>query len=411
MAEKWNSARPVMGLLAGAAVMLSLSMGLRQSLGLFMQPLTRDIAITVADFTLAIAVQNLAWGFLQPIAGALAVRVGFRVIMVSGSILYLAGLIVLCTAHGLLGVILGAGVLIGVALACTASGIALAVASRAVSAGTRSMALGAVTAAGSLGALLSAPIGQLLTSGFGWRAGIVGFAILALGILPAAWFAGRVDRIALPRASGKTEAETTVGAALRMALTHTPFLVMTAAYFVCGMQLIFITTHLPTYLAICGMDPMLSAEALGVIGAFNVLGSVFFGWAGGRWSKQALLGAIYISRSLGLGCYFILPPTPNGTLVFAAAMGFLWLGVGPLVAGSVAEMFGLRWQAMIQGIAFMSHQLGSFLGAFGGGLLFDAFGSYDLAWRLAVAMGLTAGLIQVLFALLRPPQRAAAATA
>jgi predicted MFS family arabinose efflux permease len=375
MAEKWNRVRPVMGLLAGAGVMLSLSMGLRQSLGLFMQPLTRDIAITVADFTLAIAVQNLAWGFLQPIAGAMAVRVGFRVIMVSGSVLYLAGLIVLCTAHGMFGVVLGAGVLIGGALACTASGIALAVASRAVSAGMRSMALGAVTAAGSLGALISAPIGQMLAIGFGWRAGVVGFAILALGMLPAAWFAGRVDRIALPRAFGETDAETTVGVAIRMALTHAPFLVMTAAYFVCGMQLIFITTHLPTYLAICGMDPMLSAEALGVIGAFNVLGSVVFGWAGGQWSKQALLGTIYISRSLALGCYFILPPTPSGTLVFAAAMGFLWLGVGPLVAGSVAEMFGLRWQAMIQGIAFTSHQLGSFLGAFGGGLLFDRFGS------------------------------------
>jgi predicted MFS family arabinose efflux permease len=408
MAEKWNSVRPMMGLLAGAAVMLGLSMGLRQSLGLFMQPLTRDIAITVSDFTLAIAVQNLAWGFLQPVAGALAVRVGFRVIMVGGAALYLAGLIVLCAAHGLFGVVLGAGVLIGVALACTASGIALAVASRAVSAATRSTVLGAVTAAGSLGALLSAPIGQILTSDFGWRAGIVGFAILALGMLPAAWFAGRVDVIALPQASDTTEAA--VGAAIRTALTHVPFLVMTAAYFVCGMQLIFITTHLPTYLAICGMDPMLSAKALGVIGAFNVLGSVFFGWAGGRWSKQALLGAIYVSRSLALGCYFILPPTPNGTLVFAAAMGFLWLGVGPLVAGSVAEMFGLRWQAMIQGMAFMSHQLGSFLGAFGGGLLFDTFGSYDLAWRLAVAMGLTAGLVQALFALLRP-QRAAAVPA
>src|SRR5204862_8359796 len=128
-------------------------------------------------------------------------------------------------------------------------------------------------------------------------------------------------------------------------------------------------------------------QALGVIGVFNVFGSFFFGWAGGHWSKQALLGAIYIARSAVLGWYFFLPPTPAGTLVFAAAMGFLWLGVGPLVAGSVAEMFGLRWQAMIQGVAFMSHQIGSFVGAFGGGIIFDALGSYDLAWRLAVAMG------------------------
>jgi predicted MFS family arabinose efflux permease len=183
-------------------------------------------------------------------------------------------------------------------------------------------------------------------------------------------------------------------------------MIMAGAYFVCGMQLLFITTHLPSYLSICGMDPMLSAEALGVIGLFNVVGSLFFGWAGGRWSKLALLGMIYISRSIVLGWYFMLPPTPATTLVFAALMGFLWLGVGPLVAGSVVEMFGLRWQAMIQGVAFMSHQLGSFLGAFGGGLLFDALGSYDLGWRLGVGMGLAAGIVQVMFALLRPLQPA-----
>jgi predicted MFS family arabinose efflux permease len=177
---------------------------------------------------------------------------------------------------------------------------------------------------------------------------------------------------------------------------------MTCAYFVCGMQLIFITTHLPSYLAICGMDPMLSAQTLGVIGGFNVLGSLFFGWAGGRWNKLALLGAIYITRSLVLAWYFMLPPSPSTTLLFGALMGFLWLGVGPLVAGAVAEMFGLQWQAMIQGLAFMSHQLGSFLGAYGGGLIYDALGSYTLAWRIGVALGLAAGFIQMAFALLRP---------
>jgi MFS family permease len=184
---------------------------------------------------------------------------------------------------------------------------------------------------------------------------------------------------------------------------------MTAAYFVCGMQLLFITTHLPSYLEICGMDPTLSAEALAAIAVFNVFGSLFFGWAGGHWSKLALLGGIYIARSVVLAAYFYFPPTPLSTLVFASLMGFLWLGVGPLVAGSVAEMFGLRWQAMIQGVAFMSHQIGSFLGAFGGGLLFDMMGSYDLAWRLGVAMGLVAGVVQVSFALLGPPPKPATA--
>ena len=391
--------RPAIPILLGAAIMLSLSMGLRQSFGLVMQPLTRDIAVTVSDFTLALAIQNLAWGLLQPFAGALAVRVGFRLVMLAGAWLYVIGLLVLAAAGGLFSVIVGAGVLIGIALACTASGMALAVGSRAVSSAVRSMVLGLITAAGSLGALLSAPIAQVLTAHFGWRAGVLSFFVLALGMLPAAWFAGRVDTVA-PTANEM--GETSIKGALRAAVSRAPFLVMTGAYFVCGMQLLFITTHLPSYLAICGMDPMLGAQALGVIGVFNVVGSLFFGWAGGRWSKLVLLGLIYISRSMVLGWYFILPPTPASTLVFSALMGFLWLGVGPLVAGSVVEMFGLRWQAMIQGLAFMSHQFGSFLGAFGGGLLFDALGSYDLAWRLGVGMGLTAGIVQVSFALLRP---------
>jgi predicted MFS family arabinose efflux permease len=229
---------------------------------------------------------------------------------------------------------------------------------------------------------------------------------LALLILPAAWFASRADRIPLPSTTGEEIADVTVAVAVRLAFSRVPFVVMACAYFVCGMQLLFIATHLPLYLAICGMDPMLSAKALSVIAVFNVAGSLFFGWAGGHWSKLALLGGIYLTRSLALGCYFIAPPTPTSTLVFAAIMGFLWLGVGPLIAGSVVEMFGLRWQAMIQGLAFMSHQIGSFVGAFGGGVLFDTFGSYDLAWRLAVMMGLTAGVVQIVFALARPPHYA-----
>jgi predicted MFS family arabinose efflux permease len=391
-------------ILIGASLMLSLSMGLRQSLGIFLQPLTHDVAISVSDFTLAIAVQNLAWGFLQPLAGALTVRFGFRAIMMFGAILYVAGLSLLAGAQGYLGVMLGAGVLIGMSLACTAAAIAMSVATRAVPASVRSTVLGMVMAAGSLGALLAAPLGQMLNEGYGWRTGLVGFVVLSLAMLPAAWFAGKVDGIPLPLRAADEIGDTSAGVAVKIAFGNASFVVMTAAYFVCGMQLIFITTHLPSYLAICGMDPMLSAQTLGVIGGFNVLGSLFFGWAGQRWNKLALLGAIYITRSLVLAWYFALPPTPATTLLFGAMMGFLWLGVGPLVAGAVAEMFGLQWQAMIQGLAFMSHQLGSFVGAYGGGLLYDALGSYTLAWRIGVAVGLAAGIIQVTFALLRPTE-------
>ena len=187
-------------------------------------------------------------------------------------------------------------------------------------------------------------------------------------MIPAAWFAGRVDKIPLPKPSSDDIGNTSASVAVKVAFGNASFVVMTCAYFVCGMQLVFLTTHLPSYLAICGMDPMLSAQTLGMIGGFNVLGSIFFGWAGQRWNKLALLGGIYIVRSIALAWYFMLPPTPATTLLFGAIMGFLWMGVGPLVAGAVAEMFGLKWQAMIQGLAFMSHQLGSFLGAFGGGV-------------------------------------------
>jgi predicted MFS family arabinose efflux permease len=280
----------------------------------------------------------------------------------------------------------------------------MSVAARAVPTAVRSTVLGIVSAAGSLGALLSAPLGQVLNEGYGWRTGLAGFVVLSLALLPAAWFAGKVDAIPLPKPAADELGNTSAGTAAKLAFGNTSFVVMTCAYFVCGMQLVFITTHLPSYLLICGMDPMLSAQTLGVIGGFNVLGSLFFGWAGGRWNKLALLGGIYVFRSLALAWYFMLPPTPVTTLLFGAIMGFLWLGVGPLVAGAVADLFGLRWQAMIQGLAFMSHQLGSFLGAYGGGLIYDTLGSYTMAWRIGVAVGLAAGIIQIAFALIRPSE-------
>jgi predicted MFS family arabinose efflux permease len=394
--------RPTLPILIGASIMLTISMGLRQSLGLFMQPLTQDIRMSVSDFTLALAVQNLAWGFLQPFAGALTVRYGFRAIMVAGALLYVAGLALMAGANGFLSVMIGGGILIGTSLACTAAAIAMSVAARAVPASVRSTVLGLVSGAGSLGALLSAPLGQILNEGYGWRMGLIGFVVLALLMLPAAWYAGRVDQIPLPKPADDEIDNSSASVATKIAFSNASFVVMTGAYFVCGMQLVFLTTHLPSYLAICGMDPMLSAQTLGMIGGFNVLGSIFFGWAGQRWNKLALLGGIYIFRSIALAWYFTLPPTSATTLLFGAIMGFLWMGVGPLVAGAVAEMFGLKWQAMIQGLAFMSHQVGSFLGAFGGGVLYDALGSYTMAWRIGVALGLAGGIIQVAFALIRP---------
>ena len=390
-------------ILITVAVVLTLGMGLRQSLGLFVQPAVKDMAIMVADFTLAIAVQNLVWGFLQPVAGALAERHGFRGVMVAGALLYALGLAVLACATGVFGIMLGAGFLIGAALACCGSGMAMAVAARPVPAALRSTALGMVSAAGSLGAMIAAPVGQSLSAAFGWRAGVWGFVAIALVMAPCAWIAGRVDRVAAPVGAGAVADAGSARLALGQAFRNAPFMVMSAAYFVCGLQLVFLTTHLPSYIAFCGLDPMLGAQALAVIGGFNVLGSLFFGWAGDRWSKPVLLGGIYVVRSLVLAWYFNAPPTPDSTLIFAALMGFLWLGVAPLLSGAVADMFGLRWLATIQGIAFASHQLGSALGAFGGGLLFDLMGNYQLAWQLGVGMGITAGVVQMLMGFANTP--------
>jgi predicted MFS family arabinose efflux permease len=354
---------------------------------------------------MAVAVQNLTWGVLQPFTGAAVVRFGYRRVMLLGCASYAASMWTLATATSFVGVLLGAGFGVGMAVSCTGNALALAITARTVPGDLRSQVMGMVSAGGSLGALVAAPVGQVLAQDLGWRAGIFGFMVLAMLMLPAAWVASRVDFHSQPLPpQGDAQSARAV---LNLALSRPAFVVMALAYFVCGMQLVFLTTHLPSYLEICGMDPMLSAQALAVIGAFNVLGSLFFGWAGGRWNKQALLGLLYMSRSAVLAIYFATPPTPASTLLFAGVMGFLWLGVSPLIAGSVVEMFGLRWQAMVSGLAFMSHQLGSFAGAFGGGVLFDMSGSYDLAWRVGVGLGLTAGCAQLLFALFRPVRTSA----
>jgi predicted MFS family arabinose efflux permease len=276
-------------------------------------------------------------------------------------------------------------------MSCTASSLAMVACARAVSEQHRSTMLGVISAFGSLGTLIVAPTLQTMLGHWDWHAGVVFFLLLAAVMAPAAYLSGGADN--LPRrAVSQVSMREVIGQAAR----HRGFLVMSGAYFVCGLQLIFLTTHLPTYLAICGQDPMLSAEALAVIGGVNCFGSWFAGFLGGRFPKHILLGLTYILRSIVLTAYFIAPPTPTSTLIFAAAMGMLWLGVIPLVSGLVAEMFGTRYMATLLGLSFVMHQVGSFIGAWGGGLIYDALGSYDRAWQAGVLIGLTAGAVQIL---------------
>jgi MFS family permease len=378
-------------ILAGAALMMSIGMGMRQSLGLFLPPVTHGLALTAADFTFAVAVQNIAWGLFQAPVGAIADKWGLRPAMLTGGLLYIFGLLVMLSAGGAAGLVVSGG-LVGMALACTASSLAMTASARAVSPARRSQILGLVGACSSLGTLLIAPSLQFLLARWDWHLGVVFFIVLAAAMLPAAYMAGAVDRLPRPEEKRATMREV-VGTAFH----SRRYLVMSGAYFVCGLQLIFLTTHLPNYLAICGQDPMLSAEALATIGGVNIFGSWFAGWLGGRYPKYILLGLLYLSRSCVLALYFMTPPTPTSTLVFAAAMGMLWLGVIPLVSGFVAELFGTRYMATILGISFVVHQIGSVIGAWGGGLIFDAFGSYDRAWQIGVLVGVMAGTAQIVF--------------
>ena len=380
-------------MLTGAAVMLSIAMGLRQSLGLFQTPVVRDLGIAAADFSMAIAVQNIVWGVSQPFIGALVDRYGPRWVAISGCLLYICGLALTATADGAGMIMLGSGLFIGVALACTTSGIASNIAARVVAPARRSLAFGIVSAAGSIGTFFAAPLGQEVIQAGGWRAGMVAFAILALFMLPAAFIGGRAGR--LPNSTTKDK-HLTLSGALGEAFGHRGYVVMSLAFFVCGLQLVFLTSHLPSYLVLCGMEPRLGAQALATIGLFNVIGSWGFGWLGERYRKRTLLGLIYIARSLMIGIFFLLPVSPASTLIFAACMGLTWLGVIPLMNGIVVEIFGLRFLSTLTGIAFFSHQVGSFLGAWGGGMIFDVLGSYDRALQFGVIAGLIAGLFQVM---------------
>ena len=378
-------------ILIGTALLLMLGVGIRQSLGLFLAPVTHDLGISAADFTLALATQNIVWGLSQALVGAIADRFGLRITMMAGAVVYVVGLAIMAAAQGTVALIISGG-LIGVALSCTATSLAMAACVRAVSPERWSKILGVVSAAGSLGTLLVPLATQALLAHEPWQIGALFFMLMAIAMLPAGFLAGGADRI-----PGHSTATTSMREVLGQAMRNRPFLVMSGAYFVCGLNLIFLTTHLPAYLAICGQDPMLSAEALAVIGGVSAIGSLLTGWLGSRYPKHVILGLLYILRAVIFAAYFMLPPTPTNTLLFAAAMGLLWWpGLAPLIGGLVAEIFGTRYMATLLGLSFVVHQVGSSLGAWGGGLIFDFSGSYDAAWQIGTVIGFGAGMIQIL---------------
>lgn len=387
-------------LLVSSGTIIAICMGLRQSLGLFMPPMTLDLGISAATFGFAIAMQNIVWGLSQPVVGAIADRHGPRAVLIGTALIYASGLLLMAFAKDIPGGLHIAGVLVGIGTAGTGFGVLIGAVSRATPQEQRSRTVGIVAAVGSLGTMAIAPIGQGLIDGFGWKVAMVAFAVIAASMallsLPI-----REPRPAGPRVAAAGQ---NLRQALREASAHRGYLFMTLAFFACGFQLVFIATYLPAYLQLCGVAPAIGASALALIGLFNAIGTYAFGVLGTRYSQKHLLALIYLLRTVFIAGFLLLPVNATSTLVFASAMGLLWLGVVPLVTGIIGRIFGMAHFNTLYGIVFLSHQVGSFFGAWMGGLVFDHLGNYDIAWAALIVIGVTAFMLQWLMDE-RPPRR------
>jgi predicted MFS family arabinose efflux permease len=376
-------------LLCGAAI-VTLSMGIRHGFGLFLQPITLDRGWTRETFALAIAVQNLAWGLAGPFAGALSDRFGaFRVLLVGG-VLYALGLVAMAAATSGLAFMGSAGVLLGMAQSGTTYAVVYGVIARQVAPEKRSWAMGVTAAAGSFGQFLMVPVESWLLGGFGWQSALVILGCLSLAILPLAF--GLREPARTPPAG---EHRQSIGGALREAFAYRSFQLLMAGYFVCGFQVVFIGVHLPSYLKDEGLAPGVATTALALIGLFNVIGTYGAGVIGQHWSKPRLLACIYVLRSLAIVAFLAFPTTPVSVYLFAAAMGLLWLSTVPPTNAVIAQIFGVQYMSMLGGFVFLSHQIGSFLGAWAGGRLYDASGNYDIVWWLAIALGVFAAMVNL----------------
>ncbi|TPM40487.1 MFS transporter [Mesorhizobium sp. B2-3-4] len=385
------SPSPLLLMIVGGAI-LSICMGLRQSLGLFLAPMRVDVGVSASAFGFALALQNLVWGLTQPFIGMAGDRYGPRPVLIVCSIVYALGLLLMSLAGNGAALDIGAGILCGIGIAGCGFGVVLGAVSRSVPATRRVQAVGIASAVGSLATLVIAPFGQRLIDQAGWQSAALAFAGLALVLAPISIFIG--GKPVSAREENSVAAAQPTRAAVGQALRHPGFISLGLAFFACGFQLQFITVHLPTYLGICGISAEVSALALGVIGISNAIGSYVTGRLGARHSPRQLLVLIYLLRTLAIAGFVACPTSSISTLAFASVMGLLWLGVVPLVSGLIARMFGLRHFNTLFGIAFLSHQVGGFAGAWLGGLSYDLTASYVLAWAAMIVVGLLACLLQ-----------------
>ena len=352
--------------------------------GLFVVPMSMTLDTGVQTIALAIAVQNLIWGFSSPFFGAVADRIGAWKVAMIGAAIYTGGLLssALIVSPG--GVFLGQA-LIGLGLGSAGISIALGAVGRVVPPGRRSVAFGLVTSFGSFGQFALLPVTQMLISDQGWQ-----MALLMLSFLTAAMMAMALGMRTAPQARTSDVAELSTGDALRVAVRSRDYILLTAGFFVCGLQLVFITTHLPVFLFDNGVDASIASWALALIGLFNIVGAFVCGWLGSKLSKRKTLATVYLLRGIIMCSFFLLPVTPVSALVFGAAMGLLWLGTIPLTSGLIVTFFGPKHLSMLYGIAFASHQVGSFVGSWLGGIVYDMTSSYSIMWWLNVAAALFA---------------------
>jgi predicted MFS family arabinose efflux permease len=386
-ASVWRT--PAVVLFCGGMI-LTIALGVRHNFGLYMQPMTADLGIGRETFAFAIAIQNLLYGISQPITGLIADRFGTARVLIGGAILYAAGLCLMSVSSTGLELTLSAGLLIGASLGCSGFSIVFGVIGRSFPPEKRSVALGIAGAAGSFGQFAMLPYGQWLINQVGWHQALVILAITVLVIIPLS--SALVED---KKAQAASLHKQSVSEALREAAGHRGYMLLCLAYTVCGFQLLFIAVHFPAYLVDQKMTPETGMIGLALIGFFNMIGSYAWGWLGGKHTKKYLLSVLYLTRSVAIAIFISLPVTPMTVYLFAAVIGFLWLGTVPLTGGLIAHVFGVKYLSTLTGIAFFFHQVGSFAGVWIGGYVFDTTGSYTIMWLLTIGMGIVAALLNL----------------
>jgi len=385
--SNWRT--PLAVLICGG-IILSLSLGTRHTFGLYLQPMTLDLGWTRETFAIAIAIQNLVYGFATPLTGMIADRWGTARVLAIGTLLYALGVGLMAYSTTGPEFVLSAGFLVGIGLSCTGFSPIFGVVARAFPPEKRTLALGFAGSAGSFGQFLMLPYGQTLITHIGWLNALLICAATVLLILPLST-ALMEDKKALAHVGGRQS----IPEALREAFGHSGYLLLCSGYFVCGFQIMFISVHFPAYMVDQRLTPETGMAALALIGLFNIFGTFLWGWLGHRYTKKYVLSVLYFTRAVAVAIFIALPITPFSVYLFASVIGFLWLGTVPVTSGLIAQVFGVKYLSTLTGIAFLFHQVGSFLGVWIGGYLFDTTGSYQLMWLLTIALGVLAALINL----------------